>query len=178
MVNETILGALRSALARGESLKKAMMTLYNAGYKKEEISEAARAVNEPSSIPQTQQPQVAQQPAQQPQQQSLKPTTQIPPSTQQKPAQVQQPQVAQQQIPPQTQQPAQQPIQQVQQPMQQQPPAQNIIQKVSGYGQPPKPGSKTTIIILGFLLLLLLGALITIFLFKEELLNFFNNMFT
>ena len=46
MVNGEILGALRSSLLRGESLKKAMMTLYNAGYKREEISEAAKAINE------------------------------------------------------------------------------------------------------------------------------------
>ncbi len=161
MVNEEILGALRSALARKESLKKAMMTLYNAGYKKEEILEAARLVNEQPQQPVTNQ--------------MLTPSTQLSSKSQPKqPAKqikqlqsLQQPQVTQQQIPPQTQQP-----------MQQQPPTQNMLQKVSGYGQPPKPGSKTTIIILGFLLLFLMGALVTIFLFREELLTFFNNLFS
>jgi hypothetical protein len=37
MVNQEILGGLISALERGESLKKAMMSMYSAGYKKEEI---------------------------------------------------------------------------------------------------------------------------------------------
>ncbi|NMB66955.1 hypothetical protein GYA25_02770 [Candidatus Woesearchaeota archaeon] len=41
MVNQEILGGLIAALERGESLKKSMMSLYNAGYKKEEIEEAA-----------------------------------------------------------------------------------------------------------------------------------------
>ncbi|MEK6833820.1 MAG: hypothetical protein AABY32_07290 [Nanoarchaeota archaeon] len=44
MVNEEIVGGLISALSRGEPLQKAMMTFYNAGYKKEEIEESARAV--------------------------------------------------------------------------------------------------------------------------------------
>lgn len=41
MVNEDILGGLISAISRGYSLKRAMTSLYNAGYKKEEIEEAA-----------------------------------------------------------------------------------------------------------------------------------------
>lgn len=44
MVNKEILGGLKSALERGQSLKQAMMSLYNAGYRKEEIEEAARAL--------------------------------------------------------------------------------------------------------------------------------------
>jgi hypothetical protein len=44
MVNEEIIGGLVSALSRGEPLQKAMMTFYNAGYKKEDIEEAAKTV--------------------------------------------------------------------------------------------------------------------------------------
>lgn len=44
MVNEEIVGGLISALSRGEPLQKAMMTFYNAGYKKEEIEESAKFV--------------------------------------------------------------------------------------------------------------------------------------
>ena len=44
MVNDDILGGLKSALSRGYSLKDAMFSFYNAGYKKEEIEDAARAV--------------------------------------------------------------------------------------------------------------------------------------
>jgi len=44
MPNQEILGGLRHSLNRGESLEKAMLSFYNAGYKKEEIEEAARFV--------------------------------------------------------------------------------------------------------------------------------------
>ena len=157
MVNESILGALKSALSRGESLKKAMMTVYNAGYKKEEISEAARVVNEASltnPIKQTQQPQ---------QKQSSKTTAQILTSKSKQSLQ-------------QSKQ-SKQPLKQSQQPNQQKLPSLNTPQKVSGYGQ-QKPKGKAMIILLGFLLLLLIGALATIFLFREELLTFLNSLFS
>jgi hypothetical protein len=44
MVNEEIVGGLISALSRGEPLEKAMMTFFNAGYKKEEIEGSAKEV--------------------------------------------------------------------------------------------------------------------------------------
>jgi len=153
MVDEAILGALKSALSRGESLKKAMMTLYNAGYKKEKISEAARSLNE-TNLAQAQQIQ------------------------QGKTTQPQQPVSAQMLAPSGQLTPQGQPLQQPQQPMQQQPQTSQVSQRVSGYGPPPKPEGKTVIIILGFLLLLLVGIVVTIFLFKEELMDFFNNMFS
>lgn len=43
LTNQEILGGLKSALARGQNLKQAMMSFYQAGYKKEEIEDAARA---------------------------------------------------------------------------------------------------------------------------------------
>lgn len=52
MVNQEILGGLRHALNRGESLEKSMFSFYNAGYKKEEIEEAARFLqSEESPVP-------------------------------------------------------------------------------------------------------------------------------
>jgi len=44
MVREDIVGALQSALARGYPLKSAMQSLYNAGYSKLDIEEAARSM--------------------------------------------------------------------------------------------------------------------------------------
>ncbi len=44
MVNQEIFNGLKTALAKGYSLKHAMMSFYNAGYKKEEIEGAARAI--------------------------------------------------------------------------------------------------------------------------------------
>lgn len=51
MVNNDILEGLRNALARGYPLKVSMVSFLNAGYKKEEIEEAARALHEPPSQP-------------------------------------------------------------------------------------------------------------------------------
>lgn len=42
MVREDILGGLKSALLRGYTLKDAMISFYNAGYTKEDIEDAAR----------------------------------------------------------------------------------------------------------------------------------------
>ncbi len=50
MPNPEILGGLKSALNKGESLEKAMTSLYNAGYMKEEIEEAARFLQSPEQI--------------------------------------------------------------------------------------------------------------------------------
>jgi len=44
MVNEDIVSGIISALSRGESLERAMMTFYNAGYEKKEIESAAKVV--------------------------------------------------------------------------------------------------------------------------------------
>ena len=55
MVNQEILGGLRLVLNRGESLEKAMLSFYNAGYRKEEIEEAAQFLQNPEQIQQTKQ---------------------------------------------------------------------------------------------------------------------------
>ena len=44
MVREDILGGLRIAVEKGESLFEAMMTFYGAGYSKKEIEESAEAL--------------------------------------------------------------------------------------------------------------------------------------
>jgi len=66
-MNEDIFGSLKWAVARGQSLQEAMMSLFNAGYPKQEIEEAARALQsgqisqQPNPIQQTSQPQQTQQ---------------------------------------------------------------------------------------------------------------------
>jgi len=150
MVREDILGGLSSALARGQSLKQAMMSFYNAGYVKGEIEEAAKALN--SGI--TSQPKPIQQPPQTIPQQNT-PTQVSTPAVQKISAYGAQPQ---QQIVP-------------QQVLQKQP----IAQNVSAYGQPQKPKGKLAIFVLVFFLILLLGALATLFFFKDELLSFFGS---
>ena len=49
MPNQEILGGLKHALNRGEPLEKAMLSFYNAGYKREEIEEAARIFQQEES---------------------------------------------------------------------------------------------------------------------------------
>jgi len=50
MVNQEILWGLKSALERGQSLKKAMLSFYNAGYNKNEIEESAKYLTETGSV--------------------------------------------------------------------------------------------------------------------------------
>ena len=104
-MRDDLIGALQSALARGESLNRAMMTLYNAGYSKQEIEESASALQQASY---------------------------------------------QQQLAP-----------------------QKSVQNISNYAS-IKPKIKLILIIAG--LLILLGALIGVILFREELIESFNNL--
>ena len=48
MTSEDIIGGMKNAMARGSSLKDAMQSFYNAGYKKEDIEEAARKIQSQS----------------------------------------------------------------------------------------------------------------------------------
>lgn len=52
ITNHEIIGGLRSAAERGENLKDAMMTFYQAGYSKSDIEEAARVyLNQTGKVP-------------------------------------------------------------------------------------------------------------------------------
>ncbi len=179
MINEEILAGLKSALERGQSLQRAMMALYNAGYKKEEIEEAARSLMEFSSesqlqppiktVPRTagikQVPQVLATPT------TVKSFPELQPYR--KPTK-QQPLM--QKLISQTPQPAQVPVDKS-----------LPIQKVSGYEQPKlkekvkekgKSGEKTIIFVLIFLLILLIGVLGAIFIFRQQLIDFFSTFFS
>ncbi|MFH1801228.1 MAG: hypothetical protein ABH804_00095 [archaeon] len=46
MVREDILGGLRTAVSKGETLRQAMITFFNAGYKKEDIESSAKKFHE------------------------------------------------------------------------------------------------------------------------------------
>ena len=156
MANEEILGGLKSAIDRGESLQKAMMTFYNAGYKKEEIEEAARFLNE---HPIEQPPVSVATPSAKPKlglfSKKQESTPSVPISVPQAPVE-----------------PAH-PVQQIvsdygasQQPQQ--------IQSVSGY-EKKEPKDRVMVVILITILVLLLGLLASIFIFKQEIVNFFAN---
>jgi len=134
MVKEEILGGLKLALSKGESLKQAMMSFYYAGYKKQDIEAAARTLH------MQEHPNLIQEPIgvlkqkffnQKPKQ---IPGLTVNPQTMQKP------------------------------------------QNVSDYEhQPVKPKGKIILFLLIFLLLILIGALASIFIFKDEIIGFLNS---
>lgn len=69
MIKQEIVEGLRVALSRGYTLEKAMMSFYNAGYKKEDIEESARALyshpSQPLSHPHKEIPQELKKPIEQ-----------------------------------------------------------------------------------------------------------------
>lgn len=146
MVRDDIFGGLQFALERGESLEKAMMSFYNAGYPKKDIEEAASALQ----MQKTQQMQI-----------------------QQQSQQVMQTQKTAQQMQNNSQFQQSQEIQQKHQKNKYGVPKQNV----SNYGNQKPPVLRIVLIaILGFILVLLLGALVGIFAFKSLLIEFFNKL--
>ncbi len=184
MVNEEIVGGLKSALERGQSLQRAMMALYNSGYKKEEIEEAARSLMEFSSESQLQPPvksvpksaEIKQAPQVLTTPITVKSFPGLHPYARSIPQQPQ-PLVAQRLE-----------LQRLNQQFQEQPMQIPIskplpIQKVSSYEQPGSKEKRDTkergiIFVLVFLLILLIGLLGVIFVFREQLIDFFGMFFS
>jgi|APSaa5957512535_1039671.scaffolds.fasta_scaffold02074_17 hypothetical protein len=157
MINIEILEGLRRATESGNTLKSSMMSFYNSGYKKQEIEAAAKELQSqkagnPSTVV----------PAQVPQNIQTQPIVGQPPAQP-----IQQQPVAQpvQQIPQTTQ-----PIPQVQQPVQ---PMNQ--QNVSQYGKKSKVSGMTVFLISSLIFLLILLTLM--FVFRSQLINFFNKIF-
>jgi hypothetical protein len=186
MTKEDIIGGLFMALQKGESLERAMMTFFNAGYKKEDIEAAARdlysqkieqqprrtinplnIIGKPvSSIKKTLQ-------------KPLKPIsestrrlmsvqqTQIPKQTLITPQPTPKPDVKlQQQTSPSQQIPKPSPIQ----PQKQTP-------NVSEYERKKRSPRTILIIVLSVLLGLLILSLLGVFIFRNALIGIFNNLF-
>ena len=150
MVKEEIIEGLRAAVAEGDSLNKAMMSFYNSGYPKQDVEDAAKIVDAPQ-IQQSQTPQ------QQPTQAKTSVTTDSGESEFKAPQPIH---------PHEEVQTTQYPSLKQTQP----------IQKVSNYEGRPSPLGAVMIFVLVFFLLFLVGVLITIFLFKDELSGFFNSL--
>lgn len=124
MTKEDILGGLRNAMSKGASLKDAMQSFYNAGYKKEEIEQVAREFQSQQKIQQNQNQQMQIQKSQSKQQ-----TNQYKQSLQ----------------------------------------SQDYIK--------PQSSNKGWIIFFIILLLILIGAAISLFIFKSEIIELINNSF-
>lgn len=165
MVREDLLGGIKSAINRGESLKQAMFSLYNAGYKKQDIEEAAKAY-QLEIFQQRTQPTYQAQPLT-----PAQPKTAFPPALKQPaptskplmPSQITRPMQPSQTTPPVFQKP---PIQ-----------ANKPIQKISNYGYPLDKKKKILFVVLLMVLVLLLGGIVCLFLFKESVLDFLVKVF-
>lgn len=169
MVNEGILGGLKLALSKGESLKQAMMTFYNAGYKKEEIEEAARVLQKESTEAAIQQ-KSKESLKQERIQKSSKPKKQIKAPAQKVSAYGEQTKIKpplKKEISVASEKPKKEKVVEK--------PKKAVSQKISSY-EKQKPKGKLIIFLLIFSLLFLVGALIAVFLFKQELVDFFNKL--
>lgn len=165
MVNEEILGGLKLVLSKGGSLKQAMMSFYNAGYKKEDIEEAARAL---------QKERVEQQEIQQKPEQPIKKPQKSKGKIIQRVSGYGEPMKEQIRSVPKMKKKMDSAIERLNVPKQKI--REKTSQKVSDYGEKPKPTGKLIIFILIFFLLFLLGVLAAVFFFKKDLVEFFNNL--
>ena len=150
MVREELIEALRVSLRKGESLRQGIESLYNAGYEKEDVDQAVQALKTQPII-QPIQPKPIPKPAQPIQKPVLKKVLPL------KPIKVPQRVSAYEQ--PKKIQPIQKPV----------------PQKIQ---TPPQTGqqNKSTIIVLVIVLFVLLGILVTLFLFKAEIIDFLNRL--
>ncbi|MCL5730107.1 MAG: hypothetical protein M1165_00890 [Candidatus Pacearchaeota archaeon] len=155
MVNDDILGGLKSALSRGYSLEKAMLSFFNAGYKREEIEEAAKTLQmETARSSKEIQPQPiwsGQESNQPAKPNSNKPQLKVPVQQANRISGIYAP-------------PAKKQVQEVAQ------------TGVSAYRSQGQKTSAITIILV-ILLVLLLGILGIMYLFKDQIIQFFNGLF-
>jgi len=194
VVRQDILGGLKVALAKGKPLQETMQAFYNAGYKKEEIEEAARELyaqrTSPSQIPQQNFPpaQKMQPPYQNLQQNSQEKKGFFEFLKKKKEQSLQNNPMFSRPIPINKPNNFNQNLHSFSQPMQARPmikspqikqlpqpvkPAPRQI--VSAYTQPKdKSGFDPITIILVVILLVLLGVLAAIFFYKDQLVNFLN----
>jgi hypothetical protein len=167
-MNEEILGGLKSAIERGQPLQKAMMSLYSAGYKREEIEEAARSlagVSEETSEVAPIAPKVSPAPPSPPAPKIIPEEIPVAPMPSPEPVYKPSPRTSEydalkKQVKPRN-------IAEVYAP----------VQRVSSY-EDDSGKEKTIIIFLVFLLIVLSGLLGLIFLFKEQIINFFGQFFS
>lgn len=151
MIDEVILEGLKQALSRGEPLKRAMVSFYNAGYKKEEIEEAANSLQMPSVEQSLQTEQQTKEQFQEKSDGEINNIASMGEIRTKSPAQMR----------------SYQPVQT----------QRTSIQRVSNY-ENGSSTEKIVIIVLIFFLIVLVGMLATIFFFKQELVDFFNKMFS
>ncbi len=175
MVNNDILGGLRSALTRGYSLEEAMLSFFNAGYKRDEIQEAAKALQSTIVI----QPSI-----------ELQPRPIFEPKPKPQPPVLSKIKISRPQIPVQKVQ-VQEPIVSkpvVQKPVEQKPVVEKepiaapvkkqvAVSRVSAYTS-DSSRIRTITVILVVLLAVLLGILGLMYIFRSQIISFFNSIFS
>lgn len=149
MVNKDLVEGLRTALSKGSTLEQAMMSFYNAGYKKLEIEEAARALYAHPSVPMSHPAKPIPEEIKKPISKVSKPITPI--------------------YSPIKPQPTPKPEEKLK--------SEETKQIISKYEEKTKPKGKLIIILLIISLFLLTSLLIGIFIFKNELIDFFGALF-
>lgn len=177
MVDKDLVEGLRTALSKGESLEQAMYTFFNAGYEKAKIEEAARALvyqRKPEPMPQRP---VSPPPRLKPR---PKPKQILKPSPMPLLPQKTKPQLKPQPTPP-ISKPMPSPEKPPLEPYAPEKPIKETTKKpskqiVSGYEKRKAPKKKLTVILLIIFLIVLLGGLASIFIFRVELIEIFNNL--
>ena len=184
--DQEILGGLRAAIERGETLKDAMMTFYQAGYDKTEIEEAARAyLNQQKSeaqninVAQRVQPGQKEMSKEEKLEEMNKPKERPEPKSMSEPESKSMPMMSKPEPKPMPIMPKPKSV------------SSELLnkkkeitpQKVSAYEMPkkkdqnPRKNNALTYILI-FVLLFLFGILAAVYLFKDELIQFINGMFT
>ena len=178
MVNYEILGGLKAALERGQSLKSSMNSFLNSGYSQAEVEEAARALAEPSHFEQKSPETI---------------TAPVPPKI---PAEVsympkkqffkklipEKKQIIQQPLTPvYRERPMQELPEQIQEPIYEEAPRmiQRPMQRIPrvSYYEEKSSTDRLLIIVLVSFLVFLIGVLILLFAFRKDLINFFSSLF-
>lgn len=150
MINQMIVEGIRNGIKRGQSLRQAMISFYNAGYSRQDIEDSARTLQS-----QLQSVQISQ---------TKTPSTNQTPQLLKTPVQNISSYISQNSLQQNSPALSQKPIQR---------------QSISSYTYSKESffESKGLVIFLLFILILCLGGLVAVLFFKQELVNFFNNLF-
>ncbi|HKL23558.1 MAG TPA: hypothetical protein VJ895_02290 [Candidatus Nanoarchaeia archaeon] len=168
--NREILGGLRAAIARGSSLKDAMMSFYQSGYDKTEIEQAARVYVELQKSPEeiVKKEEGKEKPKEKKEKKKEEKKKEVVAKPLKKEEKKEEkPKEKKKEKPSENESKKKEPP--------------KVVQRVSNYDlekKPKPPKGKAVTIILILLLLFLLGALAAVFLFKDELVRFFNSFFS
>ena len=168
MVKEDILRGLEGAMSKGETLETAMYSFYNAGYNKQDVEEAARAL----SI------HLSQKESMIPVKQQILPISPIPKTPQKPTPEIPMPKstIPLEELKPKKSLQSLDQLNSLENQTRDQ--ETKVVQEVSKYEQKPKTNLRTTlIVILSILLAMLLGSLVGIFMFKDTLIKIFNTFF-